>query len=138
MTEGTHDFLCNLLAPVRWITGRTRVPHLVLAYNHPMSERSGLPNRFRLFFWDYPFARLSLVKDRDLIIRRLLSNGSWDAVRWLRREVGDEQLREWLISHQGRGLSARQLRFWGVLFDLPSRQVNQWVRTVQNGVWGNR
>ncbi|HSG43611.1 MAG TPA: hypothetical protein VLA72_10700 [Anaerolineales bacterium] len=103
-----------------------------------MTRKNGLPNEFRTYFWDYPFSRISLGKDRNLIIRRLLSNGSWDAVRWLRKEVGDRELREWLISHQGRGLSPRQLRFWGVLFDLPSRKVNRWVQTAQNGVWGKR
>lgn len=103
-----------------------------------MQGKNRLPERLRPFFWDYRFSQLSLGKDRDLIIRRLLSNGSWEAVSWLRRQVGDEELREWLISHRGRGLSPRQLRFWGVLLDLPSRQVSQWVRTAQNGVWGNR
>lgn len=103
-----------------------------------MQGKNRLPERLRPFFWDYRFSQLSLGKDRDLIIRRLLSNGSWEAVSWLRRQVGDQELREWLISHRGRGLSPRQLRFWGVLLDLPSRQVSQWVRTAQNGVWGNR
>jgi len=78
------------------------------------------------------------MKDKDLVIRRLLSNGSWDAILWLRKTVGDEELREWLVSHHGRGLSPRQLRFWGTLFDLPPGQVTQWVRTAQNGVWGRR
>jgi len=103
-----------------------------------MPSTSRLPSRLHAFFWDYPFARLSLAKDRDLVIRRLLSNGSWDAIRWLRKTVGDEELRAWLISHRGRGLSPRQLRFWGVLFDLPPRQVTRWVRAAQNGVWGMR
>lgn len=103
-----------------------------------MPRTSGLPPKLHPFFWDYPFSRLSLTKDRDLVIRRLLSNGSWDAVRWLRKAVGDEEIREWLISHHGRGLSPRQLRFWGVLFDLPARQVTRWVQTAQNGIWGKR
>ena len=97
-----------------------------------------LPKKLRPFFWDYPFARLSITKDRDLIIRRLLSSGSWDAVCWMRRQIGDQTLREWLIAHKGRGLTPRQLRFWGVIYDLPVRQVNSWVRAAQNGIWGNR
>jgi hypothetical protein len=103
-----------------------------------MQGRSGLLEHLRPLFWDYAFAQLSLVKDRDLIIRRVLSNGSWDAVRWLRKRLGDRELREWLISHRGRGLTARQLRFWGMLYDLPARQVNQWVKTAQTGVWAKR
>ena len=103
-----------------------------------MPGRRELPEQLRSLFWDYTFSQLSLAKDRDLIIRRVLSNGSWDAVRWLRKRVGDRELREWLVAHRGRGLSARQLRFWGVLYDLPARQVNQWVKTAQTGVWGKR
>jgi hypothetical protein len=79
-----------------------------------------------------------MTKDRDMIIRRVLSNGSWDAVCWLRKEVGDQELREWLIAHNGRGLTARQLRFWALLYDLPIRQVNRWVQRAQNSVWGQR
>ena len=103
-----------------------------------MQGKSRLPEQLRPLFWDYVFSQLSLAKDRDLIIRRVLSNGSWDAVRWLRKRFGDRQLREWLIVHHGRGLTVRQLRFWGVLYDLPKRQVNQWVKIAQTGVWGKR
>lgn len=103
-----------------------------------MQGKSGLPEQLRPFFWDYEFSKLSLGKDRDLVIRRILSNGSWDAVRWLRKRLGDQELREWLISHHGRGLTPRQLRFWGLLYDLPTRQVNQWVKTAQSGVWDSR
>ena len=110
----------------------------VLAYNCLMTAKSGLPEQLRPYFWDYTFSRLSITKDKDLVIRRILSNGSWDAVRWLRKKLGDQELREWLIVHDGRGLTARQLRFWGLLYDLPTRQVNQWVKTAQAGVWGKR
>ena len=103
-----------------------------------MQGKSGLPKQLRPLFWDYVFSQLSLVKDRDLIIRRVLSNGSWDAVLWLRKQLGDRELRQWLIARRGRGLTPRQLRFWGVIYDLPVRQVNQWVKTAQNGVWAKR
>ena len=103
-----------------------------------MPGKRELPEQLRPLFWDYAFSQLSLAKDRDLIIRRVLSNGSWDAIRWLGKRLGDRELRDWLVAHRGRGLSARQLRFWGVLYDLPARQVNQWVKTAQTGVWGKR
>ena len=103
-----------------------------------MHRKSGLPEQLRPFFWDYTFSQLSITKDRDLIIRRILADGSWDAVGWLRKTLGDQVLREWLIVHRGRGLTARQLRFWGLLYELPARQVNQWVKTAKAGVWGRR
>ena len=103
-----------------------------------MKVKGGLPKQLRPLFWDYRFSRLSITKDRDLIIRRILSSGSWDAVQWLRKKFGDQALREWLIAHDGRGLTARQLRFWELLYSLPSRKVNQWVKSAQDGVWGRR
>jgi hypothetical protein len=103
-----------------------------------VAKKKPLPKRLRPFFWDYRFSSLSLTGDKDLIIRRILTSGSWDAVRWLRKQVGDLELREWLIEHKGRGLSPRQLRFWGMLYDLPARQVNQWVRSAQTAVWNKR
>ena len=33
-----------------------------------------------------------------------------------------------MIAHKGRGLTPRQLRFWGLVYDLPVRQVNSWIR----------
>lgn len=103
-----------------------------------MSRKRELPERLRPFFWDYTFSHLSIKKDRDLIIRRLLSSGSWDAVCWLRRKIGDQALQEWLIAHKGKGLTPRQLRFWGLMYDFPALQVNRWVQAAQSGIWGKR
>jgi len=103
-----------------------------------MRGKRGLPDSLRPFFWDYRFSSISLPDDRNFVIRRILSQGSWEAVRWLRKEIGDIELREWLIAHKGRGLSPRQLRYWELLFNLPSRQVNQWVQIAKNGVWTQR
>jgi hypothetical protein len=111
---------------------------IVPVYNWGMRRKRGLPESLRPFFWEYRFSSLSLPDDRDLVIRRILSQGSWEAVRWLRKEIGDTELREWLILHQGKGLSPRQLRYWELIYDLPSRQVNQWVQNAKNGVWIHR
>jgi hypothetical protein len=94
-------------------------------------ERSGkvnpLPKSLEPFFWDHPFEKLSWEADRELVIRRLLSDGSWDAVTWLRGQMGNDALRKWLIVHRGRGLSKRQLGFWSLALGLPGRQVRSWA-----------
>jgi hypothetical protein len=97
-----------------------------------------LPKYLKPYFWDYSFSKLSLKTDRDLIIRRVLTNGSWNAILWLRKQIGDAEIREWLITHHGRGLSARQLRFWELIYDLPTPQVNEWVSFAQSTPWDNR
>ena len=99
---------------------------------------SRLPKNLEAYFWDYPFEKLAWEADRELIIRRLLSAGSWEAITWLRKQTGDEALRQWLIDHRGRGLSARQLRFWSLLFALPRKPTDAWVRAARSGAWSPR
>ena len=103
-----------------------------------MASFEHLPKSLKPFFWDHPFSKLSLNTDRDLIIRRILSSGSWEAVLWLKKKIGDENLKKWLMSHQGRGLSPRQLRYWGLILDLPDGQVNNWVNSAKENPWGKR
>ncbi len=103
-----------------------------------MASLEPLPKSLKPFFWDYPFSKLSLKTDRDLIIRRVLSSGSWEAVLWLKKKIGDEDLKKWLIARQGRGLNPRQLRFWGLVLDLPDRYVNTWIESANETPWGKR
>lgn len=97
-----------------------------------------LPQSLQAFFWDYGFDQLTWERDRELVIRRLLTHGSWEAITWLRRKIGDSDLRKWLIAHQGRGLSPRQLRFWSLVLALPSRQVSAWMPTGRLEPWSKR
>lgn len=71
-----------------------------------------LPRDMRRFFWDCTFARLRWETDRDFVIGRLMEWGTWRAMQWLRRTVGDAELGCWLEAHRGRGLSPRRLRYW--------------------------
>lgn len=99
---------------------------------------TSLPEFLRVFFWDYRFDSLTWEGDRELVIRRLLSHGSWDGILWLRRKIGDGELRKWLISHRGRGLSPRQLSFWSLVLGLPHRQVSSWLQTGGEYPWSAR
>jgi len=103
-----------------------------------MAAPEPLPKSLKPYFGDYPFSKLSLRRDRELVIRRVLSSGSWDAVCWLRKKIGDEDLKKWLIIHRGRGLSPRQLRFWELVLELPKRDVNAWVKVARETPWGRR
>jgi len=98
----------------------------------------GLPQRLKSFFWDYPFAELTWKNDRELIVRRVLTEGSWDAIVWLWKKMGNDALRQWILDKNGKGLSPRQLRFWELMLDLPHRKTNQWVRQAQESPWGKR
>jgi hypothetical protein len=97
-----------------------------------------LPKSAATFFWDCDFASLSWEKHRDFIIRRLLQSGSWEILTWLRAEVGDAALRQWIVHQHGAGLSPRQLRFWEAVLDLPGSEVTQWVRSASMRPWERR
>ena len=102
-----------------------------------MSKKQ-LPDSLAAFFWDCDFVSLSWQDHRDFMIRRILQSGSWDAITWLRAEVGDLELSHWIEGRRGAGLSPRQLRFWGVVLDLPRPKVTRWVRGFAARPWERR
>jgi hypothetical protein len=52
--------------------------------------------------------------------------------------VPDVELVNWIVQRGGRGLDARQLRFWQVVLDLPSADVDRWVKQARDGPWEGR
>ena len=92
----------------------------------------------RSLFWDLDPRELRWERDQEQIIGRVLAEGSWDAVKWLRQQVGDDVLRDWIERHEGRGLSPRQLRFWELILELSHRQVDEWLRREGRQVWDRR
>jgi hypothetical protein len=98
---------------------------------------AALPRFLRPLFWEYDFARLSWDRDRDLVISRVLAEGDLDAIRWLIERLGKPELRRWIEARQGRGLDARQLRFWELILGLRHRQVSEWM-AAGGPAWAGR
>ncbi len=101
-------------------------------------ETKPLPPEVRTLFWEYGDGTVSLEADRELVLGRVLSAGTWETVRWLRREVGDSSLRDYLSRTHGRLLTPRQLRLWQVLLDLPEDAVTVWITSTARQVWDRR
>jgi hypothetical protein len=102
------------------------------------ARRTGLPRWLRPLFWEYRFDRLRWERDQHLVIGRVLASGEWTAVQWLRRRLGPERLREWLVRRRGAGLAPRQLRFWELILELPPRLVNEWLADPGRQPWDRR
>jgi hypothetical protein len=98
----------------------------------------GLPEALRPLFWDYDFDDMTWEADKDLIIARLLADGPWSAVTWLRTRLGNAELRQWIEARHGRGLSPQQLRLWELVLDLPHRRVNAWLARPERRTWDQR
>jgi hypothetical protein len=102
------------------------------------NERTHLLKFLITVFWDCDFSTLRWDERRDFIIRRILQSGSWDAITWLRAELGDPELSHWIEQRHGAGLSPRQLRFWEVVLDLPHPKVTRWVQHITTHPWERR
>jgi hypothetical protein len=102
------------------------------------SPSATLPEAARAAFWDHDFDALDWREHRDFIIRRVLESGPWEAVVWLRAQLGDDELRAWIERHDGRPLSPQQLRFWQVILDLPAESVDAWLQSPGRTIWKER
>ena len=100
------------------------------------SER--LPEMLRPLFWEYDFEKLRWPAHQDLVIAKVLDNGTWEDVQWLRRRISNDELREWIVSHRGRGLSAPQITFWQLILNIPRRTVNAWLQSEARRIWDKR
>jgi len=105
---------------------------------NPEIETRPLPEWLRSLFWDHDFDSLNWDDHRDFIAGRVLAEGPWRAVCWLRRELGDGLLRQWIEDHRGRLLSRQQLRFWQLVLDLPGELVDAWLLTETRQIWDQR
>jgi hypothetical protein len=97
-----------------------------------------LPESLRGLFWEYDFDDLSWEEDRDLIFRRVLAEGPWETVQWLRCRAGDSAMREWIRERRGRALSRKQLRFWQLILGLPEAEVDAWLEAREQDPWERR
>lgn len=104
----------------------------------PDNPETEWPPVVQSLFWEYEPEALDWNADRDLVVRRVLTEGSWEAIVWLRGRLGDGFLRRWIEARSGDALSPRQLRFWELVLDLPSDRVDEWVDARRASVWENR
>jgi hypothetical protein len=104
----------------------------------PQSDLVELPEFLGALFWDYDFAQLNWRTHRDFITGRVLESGSWDGICWLRSLVGDVGLRDWIDRRHGRPLSAKQLRFWQLILEIPAERVEQWLKAPGRKIWEGR
>jgi hypothetical protein len=96
---------------------------------------AGLPESLRPLFWDCDFTALDVARQHDFVIGRVLASGPLDGIRWLRRQYGDDVIRDWIIRHSGRQLSSRQLRFWETVIGLPAVDVQLWLAEPERRLW---
>ena len=96
------------------------------------------PESVTRVLWDCDPGTLSWERHRDFLIERVLTDGSWDAIQWVRARVGDAAIRELILRTNGRRFSPRQLRLWQTILDLPEDLVIRWIRSEARQIWDRR
>jgi hypothetical protein len=87
-----------------------------------------LPATLAAAFQEYEISQLDLVRDRELIIERVLALGNRAEIRWLFRTYSQAMVTSWLREMGHRRLPWRRYTLWCVLLDIP-RQPRR------TGVW---
>ncbi len=88
--------------------------------------------------WDVNEGEVSWEEHRDFLVRRILTCGSWDRIRALRRRIGDKAITDFLTRTRGRALEPRQLRFWEAILGLAHDQVSDWIADERRQSWDHR
>lgn len=92
----------------------------------------------RRYLWEHDPERISWETSRHTIVAKLLQVGGWDAVRWLRAHLSDDEIRDFLVRRRGRGVDPKRLRFWELVLGLPHEQVDAWIATARADPWHRR
>lgn len=95
----------------------------------------GIPESLEPLFWDCEPAALDESVDRDFVVGRILASGTWDTIRWARQRYGDDVIRDWIVRHRGRSLTAPQVRLWELLVGLPAEDVAAWLQSPERRIW---
>src|SRR4051794_12029794 len=91
----------------RWVQG----------YSFHVSSNS-LPDSVTRLLWDVDPAQFDLDRDRALVLERVMSRGTWDAMRWLRARYSREVLAEFVREKGPRVLAPRDLAYWALVCDV--------------------
>jgi len=88
--------------------------------------------------WDVPAGRVDDAAHREFLIGRALGHGSVDAIRMLRRDLGDAALHDNLLRTRGRRIDRRRLRYLEAILDLDHAEVGEWLADPSRRIWDGR
>lgn len=86
-------------------------------------------------FWEYDLKELDLSADKDLILKKILAYGSVEDLKDLISMYGKSKIKQFLLKIKGKGIDKRRLKFYQVVFRLPKREVDSWLRDPLRKIW---
>jgi hypothetical protein len=94
-------------------------------------DMAKIPKEWHQYFWEVKADDVDLDQSPEYVIGRVLEHGNFEAVRRVRQYYGDERLKAFLLSTNGRVLSKRIMRFWQVVLNLSPEQCEQ-ISSIRN------
>ncbi|GAB4218620.1 MAG: hypothetical protein Fur009_0200 [Candidatus Microgenomates bacterium] len=95
-----------------------------------------IPKYLYIYFWDVDVKKLDPKKHPYFIIARLLDKGNIKAVRWVRRNFSEEEIKETLKKY--RDFSLKSAYFWSLIYKVDSSQIKclqEPYRTMRKTLW---
>lgn len=77
-----------------------------------------IPEDVERLLWDVDTCGVDLERDRVLVIERVMSRGSYRAMKWLRSRYENAVLAAFLRERGTRTLSPRDLAYWTLVCDV--------------------
>jgi hypothetical protein len=108
---GRRGGLTEGVARPKTFSARTRTQVARRAIRARWEER--LPAELRDLFWEFDAAELRVAKARTTIFLKVLTRGRPVHKAWLAKRFGREQVRDWIVRRQGRGITTAAMREWG-------------------------
>jgi hypothetical protein len=109
---GRRGGLKGGVARAKALSARRRAQIARRAIRARWEER--LPAELRDLFWEFDARELRVAKAKATILLKVLTRGREAHKAWLADRFGREQVRDWIVERQGRGITTATMREWGV------------------------
>jgi hypothetical protein len=73
-----------------------------------------LPANVARLFWDTDPEQVDLRAHRDYVMERVMSRGSWSAMRWLRDTYSTDEMADFLV-RKGHRIAPHDLAYWSLI-----------------------
>lgn len=84
-----------------------------------------MPGRFPagrgIPFWDADPAALDVRRHRDYVIERILEDGDFPEIRWMRETYAAGEIVR--VLKEARGISERSANYWSLTYDVPAEEI---------------
>jgi hypothetical protein len=90
-------------------------------------EKRKFPEFLFDFFWEYDPTTIDLAAHADLIMNRIMSRGTWEAMIWIEKNYSQRQIASFLRRQGRTKLPPRGLNYWAFICGVPSGTRRRWI-----------